>query len=216
MVKHILTTNCPRSCSYCIMRNVKVQQADKDQLHTLPALYSRLSKEHDSIMLTGGEPTSAAFAHLYFVMATKTFKKTFITTQNDFLLEWDKTKLYFDAVTFSWHDLKIWRYPVTNGATVYCSIMSHLYSDWLVDTLIKFGYAGLTINENYFGTDVFDETRLPQIDGFSIKINRRGKCINDGTVFILPDLTVTKDIVGRISCLASQSKRANSTKGESR
>ncbi|MBI1936700.1 MAG: radical SAM protein [Ignavibacteriales bacterium] len=194
MIKHILTAECNRSCSYCITKNVKIDEINSEILEQkLPDLYWRLSMRCDSIMLTGGEPSLSKYFARYVYYAGQYFKHVFITTQNEWLLNWEHSKDYFEAITFSWHDPKAWRYAVTNGAAVYASILTHLYSDWLVDTVRKLGYTGLTINENHFGTDVFDEKQLPQIKGFSIKVNRRGKCIDDETIFIMPDLSVRKN-----------------------
>jgi molybdenum cofactor biosynthesis enzyme MoaA len=193
MIKHIITTDCSRSCSYCISKKINIKQADYKQLIELPALYDKLSQQHDSIMITGGEPTQANLFDYYYYLARACFKKVFITTQEETLLQWKKSSLYFDAITFSWHDLKAWRYAVTNDAVVYASILSHLYSDWLVRTVHSLGYSGLTINENLFTKDVFDESQLPQIEGFSIKINRRGQCFNNGTVYIMPDLSIREN-----------------------
>lgn len=214
MVKHILTTECPRSCSYCIAHKINIPQAD---LHTiekmLPEIYFQLSLSHKSIMITGGEPTQSQFFDLYISYARRYFEKVFITTQDEYLLGWKGSKKYFNAIKFSWHDLKTWRYAVTNGATVYASILTHLYSENLIHTVKALGYSGLTINENHYGTDVFDEMALfylksfavqKRIDfnipsefflldndeSFTIKINRRGECFQNDTVYIMPDLSM--------------------------
>ena len=210
MVKHIITTECQRSCSYCISKKINIEQVDLTyELPKLQKIYETLSSQHESIMLTGGEPSQAYLFHVYVKLARQYFKKVFITTQDEYLLGWTGSKHYFDAITFSWHDLKTWRYAVTNDAVVYASILSHLYSDWLIKTVKELGYSGLTINENHFTTDVFDESQLiaksykarkEYIDGhiilklnddpFTIKINRRGQCFNNDTVYIMPDLSI--------------------------
>lgn len=192
MIKHIITTECQRSCSYCISKKINIEQIDYQGLLRLPELYKGLSMQHDSIMITGGEPTQASHFDIYVTYARQYFKKVFITTQDEYLLSWKGSKHYFDAITFSWHDLKTWRYAVTNGAVVYASILSHLYSDWLVKTVKELGYSGLTINENHFTKEVFDETQLSQIEGFSFKVNRRNECFNNGTIYIMPDLSIRK------------------------
>jgi hypothetical protein len=216
MVKHILTTECPRSCSYCIAHKIKIPQAELRAIEKmLPEIYFQLSLSHKSIMITGGEPTQSQFFDLYISYARRYFEKVFITTQDEYLLGWKGSKKYFDAITFSWHDLKTWRYAVTNGATVYASILSHLYSEELIHTVKELGYSGLTINENHFGKDVFDENVLLHLKSFAveeiydfetantyfnillysdkfftIKINRRGECFKNDTVYIMPDLSM--------------------------
>lgn len=193
MIKHIITTECQRSCSYCISQKINIEQVDLTyELPKLQKIYETLSSQHESIMLTGGEPSQAYLFHVYVKLARQYFKKVFITTQDEYLLGWTGSKHYFDAITFSWHDLKTWRYAVTNDAVVYASILSHLYSDWLIKTVKELGYYGLTINENHFTKDVFDETQLPQIEGFSIKVNRRDECFNNDTIYIMPDLSIKK------------------------
>lgn len=194
MIKHIITTECTRSCNYCISKKINIEQPNNELLvKKLPDLYWHLSMQHDSIMLTGGEPTQASHFYIYVSTARQYFKKVFITTQDEYLLGWKGSKRFFDAITFSWHDLKTWRYAVTNDAVVYASILSHLYSDWLVKTVQSLGYSGLTINENHFTKDVFDESQLPQIEGFSIKINRRGQCFKNNTLYIMPDLSIREN-----------------------
>lgn len=193
MIKHIITTECQRSCSYCISKKIDIEQVNYQELLRLPELYKKLSMRHDSIMITGGEPTQASHFDIYVTYARQCFKKVFITTQDEYLLGWKGSKRFFDAITFSWHDLKTWRYAVTNDAVVYASILPHLYSEWLVKTVQSLGYSGLTINENNFGTDVFDETQLPQIEGFSIKVNRRDQCFKNKTLYVMPDLTIREN-----------------------
>lgn len=213
MVKHILTTECPRSCNYCIAHKINIPQTDLTTLEKmLPEIYFQLSLSHKSIMITGGEPTQSQFFDVYISYARRYFEKVFITTQDEYLLGWKGSPKYFDAITFSWHDLKTWRYAVTNGATVYASILSHLYHEGIIKTLKELGYSGLTINENHFGKEVFDENLLLldkrftvekifdfesnkiliklNNDSFTIKINRRGECFKDETVYIMPDLSM--------------------------
>jgi hypothetical protein len=186
MLKHILTAKCNRSCGYCISRNV--HQEEQHGVRGVVDRYMEFHKKgHREIMLTGGEPTMAKFFLMYVSFARQIFDRVFITTQNPEMLSNDNLWLNgktFDAITFSIHDAIV--PEVTNGATVYASILDARYKAGLAEELKAKGYSGLTINEEHRGTAIFNEP-LPEIEGFSIRINRRGKCLDEP--MILPDLT---------------------------
>jgi len=141
-------------------------------------------------MLTGGEPSCSEYFLVAVAYAKRMFKKVFLTTQDTFILLSDYSE-QFDAINFSWHDYNSdLFFRINNRAKIYCAILADLYRSSLPLTLKELGYAGLTINENHFGNDVFDESRLPQIENFSIRINRHGKCFEQDTVYIIPDLSI--------------------------
>lgn len=142
-------------------------------------------KGHREIMLTGGEPTMARFFLAYVNMARQVFPKVFITTQNEWVIQDYHLENTFDAVTFSIHDEVI--PEVRNNSIVYASILADRYRPILASRLKLLGYSGLTINEEHRGTDVFSQ-EVPHVKNFSIRINRRGKCLDEE--MILPDLTV--------------------------
>ncbi len=190
MLKHILTNKCNRSCGYCISRNVN--QTEQFGMRTVVARYMEFWKKgHREIMLTGGEPSMAKFFIAYISYARQIFDKVFITTQNPMLIQSDHGWIdgkTFDAITFSIHDAIV--PEVTNGATVYASVLDARYKPGLAEELKAKGYAGLTINEEHRGTEVFSEP-LPELEGFSIRINRRGKCLDEP--MIMPDLTTIEN-----------------------
>jgi len=188
MLKHILTAKCNRKCGYCISRNV--HQVEQHGIDNVVKVYMAFLKAgHKEIMLTGGEPSMANFFPMYISLARQIFDRVFITTQNTEIIQhrWYAGKV-FDAVTFSIHDAIV--PEVTNGATVYASILDARYKAGLAEELKAKGYSGLTINEEHRGTEVFNE-ELPTIDGFSIRINRRGKCLDEP--MIMPDLTTIEN-----------------------
>lgn len=191
MIKHIITLDCPRSCSYCINRNLSVKEYSGRFYKSLTnRIYYILSQCHDSIMITGGEPTLSDKFSISIILAKRYFKKVFLTTQNNIMLLWKDADDWFDAITFSIHDYNWRERKVKINTPVYASIMTHLYTNDLPLRLKGLGFSGLTINENHFGAETFDETIIPRLEGFSIKINRRGNCIDDGTIFIMPDLSI--------------------------
>jgi hypothetical protein len=183
MLKYMLTTRCNRNCDYCITRKVKCEEVT--DLIAVERKLRELRQEHEEIMLSGGEPTISKMFYEKEIMARKIFNKVFITSQNPNIL---KEKNRFSAITFSLHDLRI--YPIENNATVYGSILDQQYSKDLPEKMKLAGYKGLTINEEQRGTKTFTE-ELPNISDFSIKINRRGKCIHD--TILLPNLRVIED-----------------------
>lgn len=190
MLKHILTAKCNRKCGYCISRNV--HQEEQHGIRGVVDRYMEYRKKgHAEIMLTGGEPSMAKWFPTYVSLARQIFDRVFITTQNPELIQTDNKVINaktFDAITFSIHDAIV--PEVTNGATVYASILDARYKAGLAEELKAKGYSGLTINEEHRGTEVFNE-ELPTIDGFSIRINRRGKCLDEP--MIMPDLTTIEN-----------------------
>jgi hypothetical protein len=211
MIKHILTTKCPRTCKYCISKNIHIEEYDGPAfIDKLAAVYFNYFKLHKQIMFTGGEPTHSKHLYDAWNLAQIIFDEIFITSANPAILSEPKSAFRFNAITYSLHTLDNIP-PVENGAIVYASIMSDKLELASISKLKKLGYSGLTINENHFADDKdsnpFLEAFLYSIDafsittansrdnviydfhGFSIKINRRGQCFRNNTVYIMPDLT---------------------------
>jgi organic radical activating enzyme len=192
VLKHILTNKCTRKCSYCITRNVHEEQ--ETDLSRVEVLYRSISNLHPDIMLTGGEPLLADHFCDIADLAGKNFNRVFLTTQNEMALYYSVCFKMFRAITFSIHDNPE-RYKVLNGATVYAAVMADKYFYELPYMLKDAGFAGLTINEDQRSQDRFNECLLmaePEIKDFSIRINRRGRCMND-TIMIMPDLSIIND-----------------------
>ena len=189
MLKYILTTRCNRSCPYCISRNVKAEE-ELDMGKVKKTLWLMAGK-HDSIMITGGEPTIAKLFDEKVKCAKEIFEKVYLTTQNKVFLDSE----FFEAITFSLHDTKEIPFVGTTTKPVYAAILDEQYDKRLPDFLKAIGYSGLTINEEQRGKNVFKQ-RLPRIsDGkFSIRVNKRGLCMNED--IILPDLKVINDFKG--------------------
>lgn len=186
MLKHILTHACPRGCSYCITKNIKHSQ--ELDLNRVELLYRDLRWEHEDIMLTGGEPTVAKNWRKIAGLARNYFPEVCITTQNPEIFE-DLNAYFFDRISFSLHGaepvcVKHCRVPV------FAAILANEYSEELVKKLVNLGYSGVTINEEQRAGDSFD-IELPEIKGFSFKINRRGNCMDE--TIIMPDLSICTD-----------------------
>ena len=191
MLKYMLTTKCNKKCPYCITRNVKAKEChDVGQITQVLESFSKVFKD---IMLTGGEP-SKAIAFIPIVnLAYTLFKNVYITTKNPAVLGFSG----FKAITLSLHDPTI-SPRTTTTRPVYAAIMADEYTQRLPEALREKGYSGLTINEDqrpstYTATsppfiDLIPDTWKLKHANFSIRINRKGKCMDE--TIILPDLKV--------------------------
>jgi len=183
MLKHILTTRCPRQCSYCITKNVKIKEYYS--LFKVSEAYSYAIEREGSksIMLTGGEPTIYKYFDEVLRIASLMFKEVYLTTANPEILNMPMPEI--SAITFSMHDEEATRQKTFSGNTIYAAVMDKLYTPTLPFRLKQQGFAGLTINEDQRGEFNFSG-RIPKIEDFSIRVNRRGKCMDEA--IILPNL----------------------------
>lgn len=199
MLKHMITSQCHRTCSYCLTKNLRSMKQSLD-FDGLERLYRTLRSEgEEEIMLTGGEPTMSPYFWMITGMAWAIFKKIHLTTQNTEAL-WRMGYEHFDSITYSLHtDGPIDDHELIYNDTllyaeqpipIYASIIAKDYKPSLPYVLKAKGYSGLTINEDHRGGGREFLEEVPDLPGFSVKINRRGTCIK-GTKIILPDLTVT-------------------------
>lgn len=191
--KHLITTSCPRRCSYCITKNVPLLNEPSTLAATRERYLALFEMGYHEVMLTGGEPTAHPCYPAIVRLAWSVFGAVHLTTQNEAVLAgrnvWSDRLLA--SVVFSIHDRSVLR-RLPNRLSllfpVYASVMARSYFDGLVSYLRFRGFAGLSVNEDARGTEVFDEARLPAFPGFNVRVNRRGNCL-DGTLMLLPDLT---------------------------
>ena len=101
MLKHMLTTNCPRSCEYCITRNINADECTN--LDSIEFTYDQLCTQHKEINLTGGEPTKAK-CFMEIVELASTYFNIHLTTQNAGMLNSDRYTCLFDSIMYSLHD----------------------------------------------------------------------------------------------------------------
>lgn len=191
MLKHMLTTECPRRCSYCITRNINVEQ--NKSIFAMSFLYEKLQQlGHHSIMLTGGEPTCDPDFYMKAHIAKKIFEQVHVTTQNREMINGSHyiNERIFSSIMYSLHDGLTDEHVRMQKVRVYASILSKMYSPDLPAQLKERGFAGLTINEDQRETIPFTQD-VPDIKDFSFKINRAGHCMTE--TIILPDLTIITD-----------------------
>lgn len=190
MLKYMITTKCPRSCSYCITRNVKsVESTSKEDFSV--RFWQLWLKGVREVMITGGEPTMAiAFEWKLNYLRFIGFRRH-LTTQNPKALlgRYDK---YFTTITFSRHGVDLLKLPrVKSKVPVYLSIIPDF--EWypeIAREARELGFSGLSINEEQRNGKPFNE-KLPSLKNFSYKINRKGHCV-ENELILLPDLELKK------------------------
>lgn len=186
MIKYLITSECNRKCEYCITKNI--HQKECEDCEKIIDVLMQFRNEH--IMITGGEPTLSENFGFITMSAKMINKHIYLTSQNPEVLKRDSINMYYDAVTFSLHDYK--NVPkVEIDIPVYASILSDKFFQDLPRVLRQLGYAGLTINEEQREGCYFNDSIVQEFPGFSLKINRKGNCMDD--TMILPDLTVIND-----------------------
>ena len=195
MLKHMLTSECPRKCTYCVVKNINRNQTRN--LNKVSDMYEAFRlRGHDSIMLTGGEPTRAEDFDDLYRMARVNLSHVHITTQNQKLIITEAGDRY-NSIIFSLHDDTYKALKVVTTACLYASVLDFQFHALMGPTLARRGWKGLTVNEDQRGKDVFKwpggfkkfmDKRYPD---FSLRINRKGNCMDEWV--LLPDLDVTKD-----------------------
>ena len=192
MLKHMLTTRCPRRCKYCITRNIKAD--DCNHLGAITEVYKEMiSQGHTKIMLTGGEPTSANDYAFKVDLAYKWFDEVHMTTQNRLMINSTYRVMndkYFTSIVYSMHDGLTNEQVCLQQTPVYGAILDSQWYPRLPHELMTRGFAGLTINEEQREGKPF-KVKLPKLKDFSIRINRIGHCMDE--TIILPNLQMITD-----------------------
>ena len=195
MLKHMVTSECPRECAYCIVRNIALDQ--NMNMGALAHLYKAFAvRGHDKIMLTGGEPTIAEEFLYIYRLARLYFKEVHITTQNVRVLDIDENVRY-DGVTFSLHDINLVGKVVLAKSPIYGAMMDFQFKPIYMANLAKNGWSGMTVNEDQRGSTPFSypakaynfvRNKWPD---FSMRINKKGHCMDE--TIILPDFDICND-----------------------
>jgi len=188
MLKYMLTTKCNRKCNYCITKNIVVEE-ETNLDNVKEVLWKVRLEGYKDIMITGGEPSLSELFYSKLQLIGTIFNNVYITTQNEMLLE--DYLPFVKAISFSLHDSisqKVIPFLTYSATPVYACILEDYYYYRLPFLLKDLGYKGLTINEEQRKGRHFDEKQLPEIEDFSIRVNRKGKCMNE--VIILPNLKI--------------------------
>lgn len=201
MLKYIMTTNCPRKCEYCISRNVAGYEESLNDNECVLAMQKLYRDGYKDIMLTGGEPTVAKKFFRKLRWAGIVFDTIHIVTQNkEWLVNNDGDTKLFDSIVFSRHGEADIPYVGDVESNVYLSILEWEYSPEVIAEAYLNGYAGVSIQENNFGSDGFAHEvgakMWADAYGLSLKINREGHCVDDATPIMLPDYTVVDSFKG--------------------
>lgn len=197
MLKHVISSICNRKCDYCIARNIKEKQS-YDLMALKKVYHDMYWQGHKAVMLTGGEPTIAPNFNAIVFLAFQVFDEVYLTTNDvNWVTKEKKLQHLIDGITLSLHDISedgaTWQdlFRKSLSKKVYASILDHQYFPGIEERLAMKHFDGLTICENNWSQNDFDESVLTQPEGheFSIRVNRRGHCIKQEFI-ILPDLRV--------------------------
>lgn len=186
MLKYMITTECSRSCSYCITKNVKRIENTSRADWVVKFWKLWITNKVREIMITGGEPTlSMQFEEKLNYLKFVGFE-LHMTTQNPLALT-GKYDEYLTSITFSRHGVNLLNLPrVKSRVPVYLAVIADFewYKNLPRDAKLS-GFSGLSINEEQRNGKTFNE-KLPAV-GLSYKINRKGHCV-DNELILLPDL----------------------------
>lgn len=203
MIKHLITTDCTRSCEYCITRGLSV--SEEQDLRKVQALYEKLRVNHDSITITGGEPTLNPRFYTYLTIAYGIFDNISVITASDEILSANHWTDLLHSITYSIHvcDIRdLMTKKVEHKVPTYASVLSFNFFKYMsrggLHVLRENGYAGVSIREdirNPGSLYIPDRTNAcllkENTDDFSIRIVPAQECLR-GT-YILPDLRVVHD-----------------------
>ncbi len=205
MTKYVTTLACNKTCNYCLMAGLMDQKHKYPIITNLKVFKVKMAaiQEDDEIMITGGEPVLDRMLMSKVEVLRDLYDKIHITTSSKSFVDSMDT-IEFDSVTFSPHGVLFDNVP--HGVPIFLSIMAELYSYELVARARRFGYAGVSIQEDHTGRNKRTTQQIMAQDGvalhllcaedlsFSIKCVKKGTCINDGTLIIMPDLSILADL----------------------
>ena len=192
--RYMVTSECHRGCEYCISKNVKV--APDNDITRIANLMRYVSKTHDSLELTGGEPTLDPKLTLKLLIAKEYFRTVSVRTAQPMHLSPLECKV-FDHINVSAHNLDdfIDKRPVDvlqfrDGHTkMHMSINDHQYYAGLPKRLARHGWDGLSIWEDVWNpkpkSDLAPHTAP---EGFSVRHLSSDECLDQ--IIILPDLDI--------------------------
>lgn len=193
-IKHLLTKQCHVHCPYCLEKNVRTRQVNSPLI--ISQVYGNLYDQgYTTIDLTGGEPTLHPNYYDIAFAAANIFDEVHLYTADWNVYNSNFVEDIFKTVNYGWHkrlvSLEQLEY-VKVGIPVYLQTMAYHYTDDLPHIVSSYGFSGLSINtDKHQAEDTFDYT-LPNIEGFSIKVNDNTCYAN--SVLLMPDLTIVKDV----------------------
>ena len=191
--RYMVTSECHRGCEYCISKNVEVAQ-DND-ITRIANLMRYVSKTHDSLELTGGEPTLDSKLTLKLLIAKEYFRIVSVRTAQPTHLSSLECKV-FDHINVSAHNLNdfVNKRPedilqFNNGYTkVHMSINNHQYYADLPKHLAEHGWNGLSIWEDVWNPKPKVYFNIEAPEGFSVRHLGTEECLDQ--LIILPNLDV--------------------------
>lgn len=161
-IKHLITMDCPRECSYCINKRIKGNYQKRAPIaRTTRGCYEILrGMGYDALLLSGGEPTLSPSLSRYAHLATLFFSHISVITANPDAINGMYNDLPFNDIMFSPHTEDMWEVPTPYARQpVYAMMMLEEIigkSQYPIDMvegwayrLRCLGYAGMTIHETF-------------------------------------------------------------------
>jgi hypothetical protein len=193
-IKHLLTQKCHVNCEYCLEKNVKTRQVNSALI--IMDVYKKLyDKGYTTLDITGGEPTMHPNYIDIALVAANVFDEVHLYTAdwNEYNREFVEEA--FTTVNYGWHQKLVTLNQlekVNVGIPVYMQTMNYHYNIHLPWVASALGFSGLSINtDKHLKESTFDHT-LPEIEGFSIRINDNDCCAH--TTLLMPDLSIVDDV----------------------
>ena len=196
MARYMITSKCNMNCSYCVAKNVKI--LSDNNIVKIANVMQYISKTHNRLEITGGEPTLDPKLSLKILIAKEYFSEVGMrsaTPNNITSMQIDN----LDVVNISGHNLRLYEHTspeqhLVKPITTYLSIGKHQYYPELPARLAELGWNGLTIWEDVWNpkpkSDLVDPYDIPE--SFSVRHLSSDECLDQ--LIILPDLDV---ITGR-------------------
>lgn len=192
ILKHIVTWECPRDCSYCINKWIR-SSSDDSQFSSLDEAYKTLRSEHSRIAITGGEPALLGYGLVdELSKARKYFSFVSLWTQDGDLVKW--VGEYVDDIVFSVHSESDWlELPDVSSikVPVYMSCLVGMFRPEMLNTLRLYGYAGIQIKEQYPDGKPYGGLLLTYAN-FSVRYVRAENCFGDGHI-LTPELVYMRE-----------------------
>lgn len=156
ILKHIVTWKCPNKCNYCINQYAKTEVIE--EYKDLDTAYGVLGCAYSHIAITGGEVTTLRKQQLQAILkrAQAMFKQGSLWTANPEVVSSSRyswLEPYLSDVVLGIHEPQVEsavNLPyVEFGIPVYVSLLTHSYYHTLARHLLRRGYAGMTIREEF-------------------------------------------------------------------
>jgi Organic radical activating enzymes len=209
---HLITLACNKACPYCINELKEFgdsQNRRHASLEAISAEYSRLSAEHDSIKISGGEPTKLKRFQEISRLASDYFADMELVTANTdiFTESFRWIDDFYNRVYFTLHepylsefcdggDLGNFSLVNRGGTPVVLTCMTDFFErlvtacggsvETLLQRMLANGFHGITVRQEWPDGKPLSRL-LPSYANFSTRYNLKQQC--ESQVLLMPDLS---------------------------